>query len=163
MSNWQMIHNNYIAYASWDFNSLATLLFVKQLVQANMKENIKPTFCEGNPPVMESPHTGPKLHSSHPLQRDSSGDQWFHRTPPHTGPVSVVLKLYVRPCKLRNTNVRSMYVRWRKIKSTCLLSTLPMHFNQPYTTYRHYIWRRGWDTNPRGQSTVSSITEWQIT
>ena len=81
MSNWQMTQNSDIAYAPWDFNSLATLLFVKQIVQGNMKENIKLTFCEGNPPAMESPHTGPpKLHSSHPLQRECSGDQWFHRT-----------------------------------------------------------------------------------
>ena len=62
-----MTHNNDIAYTSWDFNPLTTLLFVKQLVQANMKENIKPTVCEGNPPVMESPHTEPlKLYSSDP-------------------------------------------------------------------------------------------------
>ena len=58
-----------------------------------------------------------------------------------------MLKLYVRPCKLRNTNVRSgMYVRWRKIQSTCLLSTLPRHFNQPYTTSRHY---RSWPPTPK--------------
>ena len=48
MSDWQMIHSSYFAYASWNSNSLATLLFVKQLVQANMKINIKPTLCEGN-------------------------------------------------------------------------------------------------------------------
>ena len=53
MSDWQMTHNNGIAYASWDINSLATLLFVKQLVKANIKENIRPSFCER----MESPHT----------------------------------------------------------------------------------------------------------
>ena len=81
MSDWQMTHGNDIAYASWDFNSMATLLFVKQLAKANMKENIKPIFCEGIPPAMESPHTGPpKLHSNDPLQRESTGDQWFHRT-----------------------------------------------------------------------------------
>ena len=81
-----MTHNNDIAYTSWDFNSLAIILFVKQLVQANMKENIKPTFYESNPPAMESSHTGPlKLRSSNPLQRESTGDQWFHRT--HAGPV----------------------------------------------------------------------------
>ena len=67
MSDWQMTHNNDIAYASWDFNSLATLLFVKQLVIANMKENIKLSFCEGNPPAMGSPRTEPpKFHSSDP-------------------------------------------------------------------------------------------------
>ena len=81
MSDWQMTHNNDIAYASWDFNSLATLLFVNQLVKANIKENIEPSFCERNPPAMESPHTGPpKFNSSDPLQRESTGDQWFHRT-----------------------------------------------------------------------------------
>ena len=67
MSDWQMTHSNDIAYASWDFNSMATLLFGKQIVKANMKENIKPTFCEGNPPAMDSPHTGPpKFHPSDP-------------------------------------------------------------------------------------------------
>ena len=72
---------NSIAYASWDFNSLAYPLFVKQLFKANIKENIKPSFCERNPPAMESPHTGPpKFNSSDPLQRESTGDQWFHRT-----------------------------------------------------------------------------------
>ena len=81
MSNWHMTHNNDFAYASCDFNSLAALLFVKQIVKGNMKENIKSTFCEGNPPAMESPHTGPpKLHSSHLLQRVCFGDQWFYRT-----------------------------------------------------------------------------------
>ena len=75
-----MTQNNDIAYASWDINSLATV-FVKQLVKANIKENIKPSFCEGNPPAVESPHTGPpKFNSSDPLQRESTGDQWFHRT-----------------------------------------------------------------------------------
>ena len=81
MSDWQMTHNNAIAYASWDFNSLATLLFAKQLVQANMDVNIKPTFRDWNPPAMGSPHTGPStLHSSDPLQRESTGDNWFYRT-----------------------------------------------------------------------------------
>ena len=81
MSDWQMTHNNDIAYASWDFNPLATLLFVKQFVKKNMKENIKPIFFERNPPAKESPHTGsPKCHSSDPLQRESTGDQWFHCT-----------------------------------------------------------------------------------
>ena len=51
-----MTHNNDIAYASLDFNSLTTLLFVKELVQVNMKENTKPTFCEGNQPAIGS-HT----------------------------------------------------------------------------------------------------------
>ena len=85
MSDWQMTQNNDIAYASWGFNALVTLfLFVKQLIQANMKERIRPTFCKGNPSAMESPHTGPpKLHSSVPLRQESTGDQRF----PHTGPV----------------------------------------------------------------------------
>ena len=55
--------------------------FVKQLVKANIKENIKSSFCERNPPAMESPHTEPpKFNSSDPLQRESTGDQWFHHT-----------------------------------------------------------------------------------
>ena len=81
MSDWQMTHNNDIAYASWDFNSLTILLFLKQLVQANTKENIKPAFCGGNPSAMKSPHTGPpKPHSSDSLRRESTGDQCIHRT-----------------------------------------------------------------------------------
>ena len=81
ISDLQMTQNNDIAYTSWDYNSLTTLLFVKQLVQANIKENTKPTFCEGNPPVMESPHTEPlKLHSSDPSRRESTDDKWFHFT-----------------------------------------------------------------------------------
>ena len=69
-----MTHNNGIAHESWDFNSLATPLFVKQLDKTNIKENIKPSFSERTPPV-ESPHTGPpKFNSSDPLQRESTGD-----------------------------------------------------------------------------------------
>ena len=54
---------------------------LNSLLRQTWKKNIKPSFCEGNPPAVESPHTGPpKFNSSDPLQRESTGDQWFRRT-----------------------------------------------------------------------------------
>ena len=100
MTEWQMTHNSDIACASWDLNSLAILLFVKQFVQANMKENIKASHCwpfmrriagddipahlATKAPLQRSLATGIQwwpVILLHPLWRESNGDQWFHRIP----------------------------------------------------------------------------------
>ena len=52
------IHYTGVTWALWRLKSLATLLIVQQLLQANKYENkmsILTTFCEGNPPVTSGP------------------------------------------------------------------------------------------------------------
>ena len=70
------MHTRHMVSTNWQLHCLLNSSFRQTWKKTPSWSFVRGIYRQGNRRILDHP----KLHSSHPLQRESSGDQWFHRT-----------------------------------------------------------------------------------